>query len=550
MKNIDIIRNILLCALLVVAATVAAHAMPTGQVNFIPRKLEIRNDSIYFHLEMNLEGVTVNSLTAVMFTPILAGPTNRQELPPVIVSGKKRFRFDRRQWILTGEDEKPFPTPHLILIPKKKGNAQLVQYRISLPYASWMTRAALLIKQEVKDCCDLQLLGIDTVSRDLSLPTLPVRNRGVSKDNHIPRTTVRRAVPGIIPPLEVPVTAPATHPRIAMKYVIPQESVTTYASMLSFLEPDINATGKQHEEVVALYLDYPLGKDNVLPDYKNNRMQLSKLSGVLAPLMQNGFSTIQEIEVCGYASPDGDYRNNERLAADRSRLFALYVRRTYRIPGSKIGSSSIAEDWDGFTQLLTDERPYYMNEALDIIQHYGIFDGRERMLMKLWNGIPYKDMLNRFFPRLRRIEVTVRYGIRAVGGNEASHLIYTHPELLSLPEIYAVARYYRPGTEQYREVYEIAAYHFPDDVVANVNAASAVMLTGDLESAYAYLQKTLNDPRSWNNKGVLSLMEGKTDEAIIWFRRAVGIEPRKARRNLQIAQAMQGETEDAPPITR
>lgn len=70
------------------------------------------------------------------------------------------------------------------------------------------------------------------------------------------------------------------------------------------------------------------------------------------------------------------------------------------------------------------------------------------------------------------------------------------------------ARYYRPGTEQYREVYEIAAFHFPDDVVANVNAASAVMLTGDLTSAWDYLRKVEADPRAWNNLGVLTLMEG------------------------------------------
>ena len=94
-----------------------------------------------------------------------------------------------------------------------------------------------------------------------------------------------------------------------------------------------------------------------------------------------------------------------------------------------------------------------------------------------------------------------------------------------------MARYYRPGTEQYREVYEIAAFHFPDDVVANVNAASAVMLTGDLTSAWDYLRKVEADPRAWNNLGVLTLMEGDPSGA------AVGVEPRKARKNLEIAES-------------
>lgn len=101
-----------------------------------------------------------------------------------------------------------------------------------------------------------------------------------------------------------------------------------------------------------------------------------------------------------------------------------------------------------------------------------------------------------------------------------------------------MARQYRPGSDQYREVYEVAAYHFPNDVVANVNAASAVMLTGDLISAWNYLRKAEADPRAWNNLGVLTLMEGNPEGATVWFRKAVGIEPRKARTNLQLAERM------------
>lgn len=508
---------------------------------FLPRQAYVRNDSLYMTLEMNLEDVITDSYTAVLFTPVLASATGRAELPPVIVSGRKRFRFDRRQWALQSEVDKTFPAPYLVLTRTKNNASALrkVNYRISLPYAIWMANAGLLMKQEVKDCCDLQLLGTDTVCRNLSrLAEFPVSPQKRMQDTS--RTAVRRApVRVAVSPLPAVQAAAVTVSPAPVFYALPAETVTAYAGMLSFLEPDVGAGVKRHAESVTLYLDYPLGRDEVLPYYKGNRTQLDKLAVVLSPLVKDNFSTIDEIEVCGYASPDGDYRNNERLAADRSRQFAAYMRNAYTLSAHTVRSVSVAEDWDGLSRLLTAERPYYMNEVLDIIRRYGIFAGRERQLMNLWNGVPYKDMLHRFFSRLRRIEVKIRYGIRAVGGDEAARLIYTHPELLSLPEMYAVARYYRPGTEQYREVYEIAAYRFPDDVVANVNAASAVMLTGDLESARGYLLKVADDPRSWNNRGVLSLMEGDADTAIQWFRRAVGIEPRKARRNLQTAQGMQ-----------
>ena len=73
--------------------------------------------------------------------------------------------------------------------------------------------------------------------------------------------------------------------------------------------------------------------------------------------------------------------------------------------------------------------------------------------------------------------------------------------------------------------------------MANVNAASAVMLTGDLTSAWDYLRKVEADPRAWNNLGVLTLMEGDLSGAAVWFRKAVGVEPRKARKNLEIAES-------------
>lgn len=542
MKKVSetIIRHILLCILATLTMATNMQTAEAQSAGFTLRQVQVSNDSLHLNLEMDLRDVTVNSYTAILFTPVLASGTGREELPPVIVSGRKRYRFDRRQWVLSSAEEKPFPAPYLILTNKNSLTSHRVNYHIALPYTTWMARAALLMKQEVKDCCDLQLLGTDTVSHDLSMlapPETPVA--GVTKGNYptVPQAVTRRAVTQalpqtvrtIIPTAQLPVTL----------YTLPEEEVAAYAAMLSFLEPDINSAGKQRTETVALYLDYPLGRDDVLPDYKENRTQLAKLDKIFSPLAGNRFSTIEQVEVCGYSSPDGDYRNNERLAADRSHQFARYVRTAWSIPTYTLHSSSVAEDWDGFRQLLLTERPPYMEEALEIIRRYGIFGGRERKLMDMQGGIPYKDMLRRFFPRLRRLEVTVRYGIRAVDGNEASRLIYTHPELLSLPEIYAVARYYRPGTEQYREVYEIAAYRFPDDVVANVNAASAVMLTGDLESARSYLIKTMDDPRSWNNRGMLALMEGDRESAIQWFRRAVGIEPRKARRNLQMAQSMQ-----------
>lgn len=514
----------------------ALHAR--GQeARFILTDAEVAGDSLYLGLKLDFSSIRLNSRTCLHFTPILANARGgRLELPPVLLSGRRRYRFDRREWALNTNGRTHRAEPYLIHLYKRHSAPRPVSYHIGVPYSVWMGDAALLLRQEVKDCCDLQLLGVDTISMRLftgqivGRQTAPVRQSALQQPVLVQQpVSVQQNVPvQLVEPL-------VAVPSVTYPVAYSVRDVELYTSMLSFLEPTVEHDKKLDEKAV-FYIDYPLGSDNILPDYRNNRTELQKLDSLLFPFSAGDYSSMEHIRVCGYASPDGTYIDNERLATSRAGFFASYICSTYGIPRSRLETTSVAEDWEGLSVLLQSEQPPYAAAALSIIQNVGIFNGREKQLMDLRGGEPYRDMLHRFFPRLRRLEVSVRWNIRAVSEGEAYRLIYTHPEWLSLSEMYGAARYYRPGTEQYREVYEIAAYRFPEDVVANINASSAVMLTGDVKSARAYLQRVESDPRSWNNLGVLALMEGKPGEAEEWFRKAVGVEPQKARRNLQRLQ--------------
>lgn len=534
-------KQLLLVLLLVTCSGLLSTERMAGQrIRVVLRTVEVSDDSLRIRLDMDLTNVRVGSGMSVTFTPVLQ---RKQEtlkqlaLPPVVVTGRRRERMDRRQRFLS-PDKAGIP-PFAVLC----GNdiAKMVDYKVAVPYASWMRQASLLLKQEYKECCDPELLGVDTLQQNMALAAAPT---AVSAATPASRKIVK-GIPATVQEIKMSV-ASVTGPEPAMSVIpasrkVAKRSVAatdSYIPMVSFLTPDTEVGSKNRVESIVLYIDYPLGKDDVFPDYKNNRKEIDKADGIISPLLNNAFSDVRKISIRGYASPDGNYQDNERLASVRSIRFGEYVQIAYKIPRNLIETSSVAEDWDGLIELLHQNKPAYADAALDIIARYGIFSGREKKLMDLQGGTPYKDMLRRFFPKLRRIEMVVQYQVRNVDVGEASELIYTHPDLLSLQEIYNVARYYRPGTDQYREVYEIAAYHFPNDVVANVNAASAVMLTGDLQSAWNYLRKVESDPRSWNNMGVLTLMEGDPEGAAVWFRKAVGVEPRKARTNLQVVREL------------
>ena len=246
-----------------------------------------------------------------------------------------------------------------------------------------MQHAMLLLKQESRECCGNELLAVDTLQCDLGLA----------------------AVAGI-PQLSIAKTKPHPEEAVKPKVVKPEPvAVTRPKSIMVSTSKVASAT----TESVVLYFDYPIGKDDIHPDLKNNRYEIDKIDRLIAPLQRTHFASVKSIRICGYCSPDGNYGDNERLAEARSRFFSIYLRSMYGIPRGLIEVSSVAEDWEGLVDLLMRDNPPYRDAALRVISRYGIFNGREKYLMELQGGSPYKDMLRHFFPKLRRIEVIVRY---------------------------------------------------------------------------------------------------------------------------------------------
>lgn len=358
-----------------------AGCMKAQGIRIVPQRISVKNDSLHVQLRMDLNEVRVGRSRAFIFTPQLLGEGKQQlSLPAVVICGSIRDRQDRREAALSLCKECTVP---YLRIRDSRNVSKNVTYHISIPYASWMKHAMLLLKQESRECCGNELLAVDTLQCDLGLsavagiPQLPV----VKMKPH-PEEAVK-------PKVVKPEPAAVTRPKSTMVSTSKVASATT--------------------ESVVLYFDYPIGKDDIHPDLKNNRYEIDKIDRLIAPLQRTHFASVKSIRICGYCSPDGNYGDNERLAEARSRFFSIYLRSMYGVPRGLVKVSSVAEDWEGLVDLLMRDNPPYRDAALRVISRYGIFNGREKYLMELQGGSPYKDMLRHFFPKLRRIEVIVRY---------------------------------------------------------------------------------------------------------------------------------------------
>ena len=89
----------------------------------------------------------------------------------------------------------------------------------------------------------------------------------------------------------------------------------------------------------------------------------------------------------------------------------------------------------------------------------------------------------------------------------------TQPQKLSLQELFLVAQDCEPGSKEFDEVFDIAVRMYPDDPIANLNAANTALRHKDLKAARRYLAKTSAIPQSVYARGICALLEKNYAEA-------------------------------------
>lgn len=455
-----------------------------GEVKVTKPALTLENDTLTLDFGFNVEEVSVNSTQSYAFTPVLFAGKNYQTLPPVVVSGKKQFKMRRQDRRIA--EKGGYTEPYIVVEGKSPNRQDRVNYKISIPYEEWMAQADMWILQEGKKDCLIDLPEIQVIEPVIVVEEEPLPQKG--------------------------------------------EICEPCMSMVSYLVPTEQPL-KVRSEQNTLYIEYAVGGTEFKADFKNNAAELQKLKETLNPLTEGDLVTFKAINVCGYASPDGSAKTNDRVATKRADSFALYLKGSYHFPDSILKVTSAGEDWESLIKMLEEEKPTYAEKALDIIGKYPALDVREARL-KSGLGASYRTLVNDYFSRLRRLSISVDYEVREVRNSEAAQLIYTNPKMLNLQEMFGVAKTYQPGTKEYKEVYEIAATNYPSDVVANINAASANIVYGDFDRAKQYMERVKDDPRAWNNLGVLAWLSGDSEIAKEWFTKALTVEPEKAQENL------------------
>ena len=280
-----------------------------------------------------------------------------------------------------------------------------------------------------------------------------------------------------------------------------------YVPVFHYVHPAADAL-KTRELSGRAFIDFPVNRTEIRPDYRNNAVELKKIIATIDSIRKDKDITVSSLSIKGFASPEGSYSNNVRLAKGRTEALKEYVRKLYNFASNFIATDYEAEDWAGLRTFVESSEIENRKEILAIIDSNLEPDPKNA---KIQSAYPeqYAFLLREVYPALRHSDYKIEYTVRSFTDiSEIRTIMATAPQKLSLNEMFLLAQSYEAGSQEYNEVFETAVRMYPNDEVANLNAANAAMSRNDLQAAEKYLSKAGTGAEATYAKGVLAGMKG------------------------------------------
>lgn len=439
-------------------ALAACFSLQAANINYTPGDVKAtnvnagRNDNTMF-VSMNLDAsaLKLKSNQEVIITPLLTDGSHELRLEPITVAGRNRWYFHKRN------NDALVPNTTLFRNGDKSAS---IPYQANFKFEPWMDMSKLCFDLDFQGCCDAPYGEINGQ---------PIANIDV-------RPTVFEA--------EFVYETPKT------------EGV------------------KIRKESGSAFIDFVVNKTIINADYRNNARELAKIAETIDKVRNDKDVTITDLSIKGYASPEGPYKNNERLAKGRTEALMTYVRNLYNFPGSvKFHTSYEAEDWNGLRKYVEESNINNRQGILDLINSSLAPDEKDQRIKKDF-PTEYAFLLANVYPALRHSDYEVKYTVRNyTTPQEILKVFRESPGKLSLNELFLAGNSLQPGSDEYNEVFETAVRLYPSDPVANLNAANAAMIRKDYKNAAKYLDKAGNTPNANYGKGILKAIQGDYEGA-------------------------------------
>lgn len=395
-----IIKNIF-SAILLAGTWMSAEAHDVETLGMTGLDLDmLQGKEARLSMTVNPRSLGVSSESEMKITPVLKSADGKSEyrFPAMIVAGRNRMMRYRRGQRRLAEGYLLWPSSE---------NYKNYHDRTAA-YYPWMDQSTLIMEVEVNGCCgkkksatELTVAEIDLTPEEFSIP------QGFR--------------------LKAPAKA---DPKI------------------------IELKG-------SAFVDFRVNRTEIDPAYRNNVAELTKILNTVEVARQNPDATITSISIKGFASPEGSYSNNVRLAKGRTQSLKDYIRNRYGFEEKLFQTSFEPEDWEGLREYVDTCRLASRQGLLDIINSDMEPDAKDAALKRSYPG-DYDVLLKEVYPGLRHSDYVVQYRIKQYTTvDDIRRVLRERPSNLSESELLMLLGACEPGGHEFNDVVEAGVKLFP-----------------------------------------------------------------------------------------
>lgn len=345
--------------------SLSTHAR-RADLRIIDCEVRLENDSVQVRLVLKAFGLA--SDYRMDLTPVIFRGAEESPLPAVRIAGSRNRRSQERKELFGWGASRD----GLLTVPA----ADTLFYEASLPYEPWMEHASLRIDNRLGGCCGSALLSPALAAADLALAP--------------PEPETPQAEEPVVVPQPAVILSPTEQLALEEGFVRPDYRYEADKQAANYYrDPD------------ALRVFFRQGRIAIDTAYMDNASTLHRLDRALRVMTADSTIRITRLVVAGYASIEGSLKRNTYLAGKRADILSDYAV-ARGVPAQSIEMVNMAEGWDELRDMVANsENVPYREEILRIIDTVPVLEGRERQLMVLHGGVPYRWMLKHFFPRQR-----------------------------------------------------------------------------------------------------------------------------------------------------
>lgn len=234
---------------------------------------------------------------------------------------------------------------------------------------------------------------------------------------------------------------------------------------------------------------------------------------------------IRNVEVQAYASPEGGFSFNDKLAGKRQNTSEAYVKSQLKQTGVATGIDAhyTAQDWDGFQKLVQASNIQDKDVILRVLSMYKDPEQREQQIRNMSEA--FRELADGILPELRRSRLTINYETIGRSDEQIKAQYATDATKLGVEEMLYYATL-EDNMAKKEEIYKRTAEYYDKDYRALNNLATLAFKKGDEMEATRYLERALRvnpqAPEALANLGIMELVNGNVKEAETSIAKALG----------------------------